>query len=134
MSDINIGQITEALNDKADRNAANLDNSGKSLISALALPSSTRYDNLTMGASGTSYTAPANGYFVWWKTANGSNQYCGMSNNVTGVQCFTWTPVNGGGCQGFLPAQKGDECYLGYNAGGAANLFRFVYTKGDENV
>lgn len=124
------GLNASLFNGKVDLDAANLSAAGKSLVAELGMPSD-KYDNLTMGANGTQYTAPANGYFTWHKTANGANQWCGMFS-TSGLDVVQWTPINGGGCQGVMPARKGDVCTIGYTAGGAANKFLFVYAEGDK--
>ena len=55
-----------------------LDYNDKSEISGWGMPSS-RYINLTLGASGTVYTAPANGYFA----VHTDNIYCYRVYNST---------------------------------------------------
>lgn len=41
-------------------------------LQSFSLPSSS-YINLTLGASGTNYTAPADGWFVFWGATTGEN-------------------------------------------------------------
>lgn len=114
---IDVNQLADALNAKVD------------LDGSWSFPSGT-YDNLTLGSDGTTYTAPADGYFTWQKTTNGTNQYFGMVNDTSAlVQSIQWVPISGGGCHGFIPAKKGDVCRVGYSAGGTTNCFRFVYTQ-----
>lgn len=98
MADINIGAITEALNNKVD------------LDGSWGAPSET-YDDLTLGASGTTYTAPADGYVVLRMSANsnsiawcelGYQQLASISNisNVSGHVVETFLPVKKGGVFG----------------------------------
>lgn len=56
-------ELATALLDKANTNADNFTTAGKTFLSTLSLPAFTRYDSLTILASGNSYTAPANGWF-----------------------------------------------------------------------
>ncbi len=58
---INAGAVLGQLSNKADIDASNFNADGKSLLSGLGMPSN-RYIDLTLGASGATYTAPANGY------------------------------------------------------------------------
>lgn len=59
--DINVGAISESLNNKVDLNQLNTNTQGLEYLSGLGMPSS-KYIDLTLGASGTTYTAPANGW------------------------------------------------------------------------
>ena len=59
-----LGDVSQIRSDiSALKNASNLTTTGKAAISHLAMPSST-YDELTFGASGTIYTAPADGWYA----------------------------------------------------------------------
>lgn len=57
-----------------------VDYSDSSWIAAQAMPSE-KYIDLTLGASGTVYTAPANGYYALAKSANGAMQMVGIYRN-----------------------------------------------------
>lgn len=95
-------------------------------VSTMVAPSNT-YDNLTLGASGDDYLAPANGYFTIAKSTSGS-QWVVMQNNSNGMQIQSST--NGSGiCRAFMPAQKGQYVKVEYNASGTTNIFRFVYAE-----
>ena len=107
-----------------------LDYNDSSTISGWSMPSS-KYIDLTLGASGISYTAPANGWFYISKETTGA-QYVEFVNLVSGfssgsVYYSTFHVV------AFIPARKGDAIQLNYNAGGTLNAFRFYYAEG-ENV
>ena len=52
----------------ANSNASNFSKAGESYLSSLGMPSN-KYINLTLGASGNTYTAPANGWFNLMKMA-----------------------------------------------------------------
>ena len=104
-----------------------VDYSDSSWIAAQAMPGK-KYINLTLGASGTVYTAPANGYFTLAKMAN-NGQHIYMSNGRISVQSWVSTT---GYIQSFLPVQKGDSLNIGYTATGDTAFFRFVYAQGEE--
>lgn len=124
---VDIDEIATDLNGKADVDLGNLSNAGKIVGSGLAMPSGT-YDELTLGASGASYIAPADGYFCVRVPFTG-NQACAFYNDtqLLGNQCAangSWTSYT------FCPAKKGDTVYLWYNC--TPNLFRFVYAEGSK--
>lgn len=118
---------------KANINADNFSVAGKTILSGLSMPSS-KYTDITPGASDTTYTAPANG---WFSVYNAS----GQSNSV---QLYNQTKKIGicnaaisGFTDGmtFLPAVKGDVVMLKYT--GSFNLsgigyFRFIYAQGEQ--
>lgn len=120
---------------KANADAGNFTAAGKSVLSGFGMPSDTHVD-LTAGASGSTYTAPANG---WFSVYNAS----GQSNSV---QLYNQTKKIGicnAGITGFtdgmtfVPAAKDDVVMLKYT--GAFNSlktgwFRFIYAQGEQNV
>ena len=106
-----------------------VDYSDSDFIANCAMPSD-NYIDLTLGTTGSTYTAPADGYFTWQVETTADNQFFGMENTTAGhVQAIQWVPTYGGGCHGFIPAKKGDICSVGYTASNVV-LFRFVYAKG----
>ena len=125
------GLNSELFNGKVDLNAANLSTQGKSLISGLCMPSG-RYIDLSLGATGTQYTAPANGLVYISKTSgasgnfiylhrDGSNRYGSFSQALgTGM----WIDL-------FLLVKKGDVFAVDYDATGTTNFFRFYYAEGE---
>ena len=100
-------------------------------MASMAMPSG-RYIDLTLGASGSSYTAPADGWVVLSKKVNAVNQSAslGISNSV---RYNTWVPTNTGSATTSLPVKKGTNFYCTYSAGGNLELFRFVYAVGSES-
>lgn len=110
----NLGRIEET---KVDKN------------SSWGFPSN-RYIDLTLGASGSTYTAPANGYFTLTKRTSSPTQYISIINGVSdiGSNCFP------AGTDDVLKvtvlAAKNDVISVYYNAGGRTQVFRFVYAEG----
>ena len=128
-TEIEVGKLTEVLVDKVDTNAGNLTAEGKSLISGYGMPSN-RYIDLTLGASETRYTAPANGWFIFSRQANANNQF-GILSNITskienGMSTYQWGSIV---CS--IPAKKGDIVQINYNAAGELYGFKFTYTEGE---
>lgn len=97
--------------------------------SGIGFPSS-RYEDLTLGASGTTYTAPANGWFTINKHGT-SGQIAAFDNrdagDVTWIACLSIETD----CRISCPAKKGDNVVLWYTASGTTNFFRFVYAEGE---
>lgn len=118
----------------ADTDLSNLTATGKSVCANLAMPSDS-YDNLTLGASDTYYTAPSDGYFFIGKTANSGqffNAYivpANSTNRLLGANRYSNT--NGVQAVISLPARKGQRLFITYTASGSTNYFRFVYAQGE---
>lgn len=127
----NLSQTGQAVIDgKADTDLTNITDSAKVLMSGMAMPSD-KYIDLTLGASGTTYTAPANGWFTFSKLTNGTNQHIFIKGSLIGSELKA--PNSGTGLTVFLPVQKGDSVRVGYTAGGATQYFRFIYAVGSES-
>lgn len=115
------------------KDAGNFTAIGKSVLSGLGMPSG-RYIDLTLGASGSSYTAPANGYFFasgnW--DSSGSFFHVTMDTGVYGVQASTGNsgPTH---FRVLCPVAKGSDMVMGYTLA-TITVFRFVYAEGDDNV
>lgn len=92
-----------------------------------AMPSGT-YTNLTLGASGASYTAPADGYVTLIKAATGVRQYIEMS---TGQLFANMAAIYSGQLlYATIPVSKGASFTIYYNAGGSTNRFVCTYANG----
>ena len=98
-------------------------------VARQAMPSD-KYIVLTLGATGTSYTAPANGWLYIAKAAGTvSNVYVSIESYKGSVRC-----VNGGlnvGLYALLPMTKGSSATVYYTATGTTNYFRFIYAEGE---
>lgn len=129
--DIDLGAVTEALNNKTDTDVQNTTNVGSAQIAHFAAPSS-HYDELTLGASGTTYTVPADGYFYLLKMASGTYQYGNLANQSNGMTFSSYPHDVGYGATVIMPAAKGDIVSCSYSVGGATTAFRFIYAKGCE--
>ena len=123
---INVARIEETLVTKTNKVQA-----------AEASMPSNRYIDLTLGASGSTYTAPANGWFRLVKKPTATGQYIlfsqtkyynGQSNSDQGdIQVSSWTEP----MVITIPVLKGDQIYCYYNFGGATIKFEFRYAEGE---
>ena len=104
--------------------------SGGNNDGSASMPSNKSID-LTLGASGTEYTAPANGYFYINKVAGSDWYYVRMRNAISNIDLFVdayrTTPLTS-----IIPAKKGEIVYVYYNATGTTNSFRFIYAEGSK--
>lgn len=128
---MNTGQILEALNDKADRDIQNIDNTGKSLVAGFPMPSDT-YDDLILGASGTEYTAPADGYITLNQRVS-SGYWCLLKNITLDITIEHSAPVSNANLSAIIPVREGDKFTVSYDSGlGTTDRFRFYYTEGSK--
>ena len=124
------GKITQfqvdTVDSVANSNASNFSQAGRSYLSGLGMPSN-RYIDLTLGASGATYTAPANGYFIL--TMSGATNGVHLSRlDSFGI---SYNPRGDGFWSGFLPARKSDTIVCYYSTGTSMS-FRFFYAEGDQ--
>ena len=101
-----------------------VDRNDSSWLSGLGMPSD-RYIDLTLGATDSLYTAPANGWvhLVIDVSAGG---YLSIQDNY-------YQPSNiAGYIGGRVPFQKGQSFYIGYGGYLKTVLFKFFYAEGDK--
>ena len=114
----------------ANSNASNFSQSGRSYLSGLGMPSN-RYIDLTLGASGSNYTAPANGWFSLRKSSSSSSRqflsFTGSNMNLTN-ECY----LTGAAIGSIFPCEKGERVSISYTLGGDTLLFRFIYAEGEK--
>lgn len=121
----NIGSIVTDLNGKADVDLTNLSNTGNIAMAKASMPSTT-YIDLTLGASGTFYTAPADGY-VYFSTTTGGYVNVGVEGlpHVTNGSNGQWLHVQ-------VPVAKGQSYNISYSFN-SVQFFRFYYAVGSES-
>ena len=108
-----------------------IDRNDSSWVAQQAMPSN-KYINLTLGASGSTYTAPANGWVFFAKAASSSGQFnCitnstggGLRNDCNASNSGQWTTVS-------CPVKKGDKFAIEYSTSGETKRFRFIYAEGE---
>lgn len=118
---------------KADTSLSNITNTAKIAIAHNAMPSNT-YTDLTLGASGTTYTAPANGYFCI-KISNEGNtgdyqSYCQTSYGGR-IQLTSYSYCSHGGA--IVPMLKGQTMTFIYEGSTSDRSLIFVYAQGSES-
>lgn len=123
--------IDDSLAGKMNINASNISSTGKANITALSFPS-TKFVELSLGASGSSYTAPADGYFQLKVNNTGTNQWISMYSTTTlltsGTNVANWANYD---LSDWLPVRKGDSIKISYYEGVTGKLFRFIYAQGE---
>ena len=118
------------LTDFANTSLSNLTNAGKIVGAGLGMPSST-YIDLTLGASGTTYTAPADGYYFIDKIKGTSTGYVTVSSKLGN---YSVSPASTSDrCSILFPVLKGDTIAINYGATGTTNSFRFYYAEGSKS-
>ena len=129
---VNLGDIK----DKLDLDIANLKSDVSELkgnISTFAFPSEKNVV-LTIPASKTTLTAPANGWFVYRSIGSGTtNDYMFMSNVTTEYYGFLTRDLVGRGLFLSCPAKKGEVVYFEWIDSGTTRKLKFVYAT-DQNV
>lgn len=127
---VDIDEIATDLNNKAGTDLANVTDTGKILMSGMGMPSDT-YVNLTLGASGSTYTAPANGYFLLRKAATAAGQYLYIGSNRLFVSNRAVSSSDT--MELYLPVVKGQIVDIHYDLRGSTGQFRFIYAQGAES-
>lgn len=107
-----------------------LKRSNKSEISGWGMPSK-KYIDLTLGASGTIYTAPATGFYSVKKVAGVTNAFFNLHNVTSGLTSQDFTSVTANHLRLWLPCKKGDLMQVEYSATGNTMQFRFNYAEGE---
>lgn len=89
--------------------------------------SSGKYMELTVGASGSSYTAPATGWLVVTATSTDSNQYVEVSSSTLAYKVYA--PASAESLKLSVPVKQGDLATLSYSTGTISDL-KFVFAEG----
>ena len=103
----------------------------KSQSASWAMPSD-KYINLTVNASGSSYTAPANGWFAFRASSSGANGYCLIckNNQPEFATSSGYSYASGVGLNAIFPVKKGDMVQIHY-ATLSTKTLRFYYTESE---
>ena len=136
--EVDIDEIATDLNGKADKDFSNVDDDGSSRGASWAFPSET-YTNLTLGASGATYTAPANGWVQVTQafSSSGATLVIAVVGTNQDIVCMdshansTNISINA-----FIPVSKGQTFkvnYTGTLASSQWNRFQFIYAQGSES-
>lgn len=121
-----LNHIEDGIGDSLDVDASNISDIGKSNLSGLSI-SSNRYIDLTLGASDSTYTAPANGWFYVYGVSGGIAFINTSKNNYT----LTISDIaKFYGAHGIFPVAKGDQVQIKYST--SSSGMRFIYAEGDQ--
>lgn len=113
----------------ANPDLSNITNTAKTTIVHNASPS-TVYQALTVGADGSTYTAPADGYF-WLNGASNTSAYARLTNNTTLMWLQDQIDNAYGNLSILFPIAKGETVTLQY--GGTTSLaLQFFYANGTD--
>ena len=113
-----------------------IDYSDKSEVSGWGMPS-TKYINLTVGTSQSSYTAPANGWVNFSIVCNAGNSYCDLLTytNEGTLYNFVTSKSNFNSAGQYLgvivPVRKGQQFKIQYGNKQTNHLFTFIYAEGE---
>lgn len=117
---LDAGEVLEVLSTKTDK-----------LQACEASFPSNKYIDLTLGASGTTYTAPANGWYsVSLATTSSGGGWCYLINVTAQLSQHCSWHANGGAMYNFMPVGKGDILQLQYGNATAKKLI-FSYAQGE---
>lgn len=119
----------------ADIDLSNISDIAKVTIAHNAAPSDL-YEDLELGADGTAYYAPADGYVTFGKKATGGGQSIGIYTRDSSNKEI-------GGCKNIsyndewlyiiLQVRKGQQFRAYWTAYGSTDWFRFIYAVGSES-
>lgn len=134
---VDIDEVATDLNGKADTDLTNATDQAKILMGGMAMPSN-KYIDLTLGASGTEYVAPANGWFYIDKLQSGYENvlalaYPEMVNGAYIFSSYLRCVGNSYSQQLSIPVRKGQPVKCNYDSNGTCRLFRFYYAVGSES-
>ena len=125
-------EILEQVAQKVNVDGTNLTAEGKRLISSYAMPSS-RYIDLTVGASGAEYSAPADGFVFCIRNSTQEFGTIILQNLTTGIGVSHQNILNGNNAYCYLPVRKNDIFQWRSATSGTFLTFRFYYTQGSES-
>lgn len=113
------------------KDMSNITADGKEVCANMAMPSN-RYINLTLGSSGSTYTAPADGYFMLkGQTTTATNLAYGLFNiSAASVGMLLRVNANGVDFRAFTIASKGQTVRVIYEAALNNVEFKFIYANG----
>lgn len=95
---------------------------------------SDRYIDLTLQASGTKYTAVANGFVFFEKLNTSNTQFVKGTNLSSGYADISYGTYSGSTPSILLKVKRGDIFSIDYDAAGVINSFRIIYARGDGSL
>ena len=127
---IDITELANEVAGKADTNLSNLSATGKAKAAHLAMPSDTGIE-ISIPSSGSTITAPADGYITLTGTAGNQNGFVNLYS-AGGIGSMVSMPATFAG-KALLPVKKGKVVTIGYMNLSNASL-EFTYAEGSQPV
>ena len=125
---IDITELANEMAGKADTNLSNLSATGKAKAAHLAMPSDTGIE-ISIPSSGSTITAPADGYITLTGTAGNQNGFVNLYS-AGGIGSMVSMPATFAG-KALLPVKKGRVVTIGYMNLSNASL-EFTYAEGSQ--
>lgn len=125
---IDIDNLSTDLNNKADTSFSNISPAGQALAAYYAMPSN-KYIALTLGASLSEYTAPANGWIFCSRGSTSGTKHVRILQDYLSATCLCVPNIYS---NVIMPICKGQKFKVEYTAE-VAGVFRFIYAKGSES-
>lgn len=116
--------------DNALADFSNITDDAKIAIAYNSTPSNT-YEDLTLGASGSTYIAPANGYFQCYIGGQSGNKWLKLYTSGNYLQEAGFTTNSNIGFT--VPVQKGQTLNVKYSGDLTTRGLRFIYAQGSES-
>lgn len=117
---INAGAIAEALTLKVDKHQA-----------ANASMPSNKHINLTLGASGTNYTAPDDGWLILKCNQTAQYGWFNLIDITSGMESWQQQVASNFLLRGYIPCAKGQTIKVNYQDIDTSSAgFYFIYAKG----
>lgn len=135
-----IGEVTMDTTNKTLRvhdgaTAGGTEMARKDIVANLSMPGE-QYIDLTLGASGTSYTAPADGYILLVKGCKNTENLTILRTKLSqwfdiGIRNTGIMSTVANNCV-WMPVAKNDQFICLYSASGDTTCFRFIYANGGQ--
>lgn len=115
--DIDVGAISEALNDKMDRDAGNPADLGKERIVGWFVPDYDNAESITLNTSGVQFTPTKNGWVKLRRNPQDGTYYITMYKGTdnTGFEITGYSAAgqfNTGFFSSFIPVSKGETYFI----------------------
>ena len=89
--------------------------------------------NLTLGATGSTYTAPANGWASLSQISTNTNQYVMLQEETNRLTSKSLSSASGQSLNVNIPLKRGDK-FITYYTAPTANGFSFIYAQGNGSL
>lgn len=130
LTNVDSNQLYLTEDESANQDLSNVTNTGKVLMSGMGMPSNT-YINLTLGESNSTYTAPANGYYLCYIGGSTGSKWLRLFTSGNYLQEAGFSTNNNIGFT--IPIQKGQTLNVRYSGNLTVMGLMFIYAQGSES-